>query len=210
MTMEAVKGIPYGVARFEQVRKENSYYVDKTMYLPQLEEMNNYLFLIRPRRFGKSVFVSMMQDYYDMAKADEFDTLFDGLWIKEHPTKLKNAFQVIYFDSSQVSGSEERLRPSFNSYCGAVIDGFMEKYATKEEPRCDAGHDLLCPHPPAADSGGEGTYALWERVLGEDQMFQIIGLSIKFLYVKPVLYLRLPSDHTSLRTPLPSARRLPL
>ena len=93
--MNEVKGIPYGVSRFEQVRGENLYYVDKTMYLPLLEDVNNYLFLIRPRRFGKSVFVSMMQDYYDIAKADKFDTLFGDLWIKKHPTKLKNSFQMM-------------------------------------------------------------------------------------------------------------------
>lgn len=73
MEKEKVKGIPYGVASFEQLRQENSYYVDKTMYLPMLEEISNYLFLIRPRRFGKSVFVSMMRVYYDIAKADRFD-----------------------------------------------------------------------------------------------------------------------------------------
>ena len=58
--MENVKRIPYGIASFEQVRNDNAYYVDKTMYLPMLEETGNYLFLIRPRRFGKSMFVSMM------------------------------------------------------------------------------------------------------------------------------------------------------
>ena len=107
---KVVKGIPYGVANFEDVRNKNRYYVDKTMYLPLLEETSDYLFLIRPRRFGKSVFVSMMQAYYDIAKADRFDTLFDGLWIKEHPTPLKNAFQVIYFDFSLVgAGGIENL-----------------------------------------------------------------------------------------------------
>ena len=66
MEKAAVKGIPYGVARFDEVRNENFYYVDKTMYLPLLEGASKYLFLIRPRRFGKSVFVSMMQAYYDI------------------------------------------------------------------------------------------------------------------------------------------------
>ena len=65
--MEKVKGLPYGVARFEEVRNENFYYVDKTMYLPLLEATSKYLFLIRPRRFGKSMFVSMMEAYYDIA-----------------------------------------------------------------------------------------------------------------------------------------------
>ena len=125
---EQVKGIPYGVARFEQVRGEHLYYVDKTMYLPLLEETNNYLFLIRPRRFGKSVFVSMMQAYYDIAKADRFDELFGGLWIHDHPTPLKNAFQVIYFDFSLAGAGMERLEYTFNDYCSKQLDRFIERY----------------------------------------------------------------------------------
>ena len=127
---KVVKGIPYGVANFEEMRNKNRYYVDKTMYLPLLEETSDYLFLIRPRRFGKSVFVSMMQAYYDIAKADRFDTLFDGLWIKEHPTPLKNAFQVIYFDFSQAGAGMERLEYTFNDYCCKVLDRFIERYHT--------------------------------------------------------------------------------
>ena len=128
MEKAAIKGIPYEVASFEQVRSENRYYIDKTMYLPLLEEASNYLFLIRPRRFGKSVFVSMMQAYYDIAKADRFDTLFDGLWIQEHPTPLKNAFQVIYFDLSLAGAGMERLEYTFNDYCCAELDSFMKQY----------------------------------------------------------------------------------
>ena len=126
-----IKGIPYGVSRFEEVRSKNRYYVDKTMYLPLIEEASDYLFLIRPRRFGKSVFVSMMQAYYDIAKKDSFDTLFDGLWIKEHPTPLKNAFQMIYFDFSIVgTGFDEgSLEQNFNKYCCQVLDVFAETYA---------------------------------------------------------------------------------
>ena len=126
--MEQVKGIPYGVARFEEVREKNRYYVDKTMYLPLLEETSDYLFLIRPRRFGKSVFVSMMQAYYDIAKANRFDELFGGLWIHDHPTPLKNAFQVIYFDFSQAGAGMERLEYTFNDYCAKQLDRFIERY----------------------------------------------------------------------------------
>ena len=126
--MEAVKGIPYGVARFEDVRNGSFYYVDKTMYLPLLEDTGNYLFLIRPRRFGKSVFVSMMQAYYDIAKADKFDGLFDGLWIHEHPTPLKNSFQVIYFDFSLVGTAGKGLEANFDFYCGMVMDSFIKRY----------------------------------------------------------------------------------
>ena len=134
MEKTAIKGIPYGVARFEEVRNENFYYVDKTMYLPLLESASKYLFLIRPRRFGKSVFVSMMDAYYDIAKADRFDTLFDGLWIQEHPTPLKNAFQMIYFDFSIVSASQGKLEKSFNDYCGIVMDSFIKRYSEYYDP----------------------------------------------------------------------------
>ena len=126
--MTQVKKIPYGLARFEQVRSENAYYVDKTSYLPLLEDTSNYLFLIRPRRFGKSVFVTMLQAYYDIAKADRFDTLFDGLWIQQHPTPLKNAFQVIYFDFSLISAGIGELEENFNAYCAIVMDSFIERY----------------------------------------------------------------------------------
>lgn len=135
------KGIPYGVANFEQVRKENLYYVDKTMYLPLLEEASNYLFLIRPRRFGKSVFVSMMQAYYDIAKADRFNTLFDGLWIQQHPTPLKNAFQIIYLDFSIIGAGMENLEEKFNEYCCIVMDSFIRTY--KDFYRKDFYNEVL-------------------------------------------------------------------
>ena len=126
--MEGVKAIPYGKSRFEEVRNKNLYYVDKTMYLPLLEETGDYLFLIRPRRFGKSLFVSMMQCYYDQSYADRFDTLFDGLWIKEHPTPLKNAFQLIYFDFSKANRGIGDLKSNFNAYLCSVLKVFMERY----------------------------------------------------------------------------------
>lgn len=124
--MEAVKGIPYGVARFEEVRNGNFYYVDKTMYLPLLEETGDYLSLNRPHGFGKSLFTSMMWAYYDMAQADKFDRMFGGLWVHDHPTPLKNAFQVIFFDFSLIESSNETsLAIHFNRYCGQVLNHFQ-------------------------------------------------------------------------------------
>ena len=130
--MTQVKKIPYGVARFEDVRNENLYYADKTPYLPLLEDTGNYLFLIRPRRFGKSLFVSMLQAYYDIAKTDRFDRLFEGLWIHQHPTPLKNAFQVIYFDFSLIgtSGDMAALERNFNMYCNLILDRFADNYSS--------------------------------------------------------------------------------
>ena len=73
--MSQVKGIPYGISDFNRMRNENFYFVDKTMYLPLIEEMPSYLFLIRPRRFGKSLFLSMMRTYYDIIQKDNLSLI---------------------------------------------------------------------------------------------------------------------------------------
>ena len=65
--MEVAKRIPYGISNFVEVVEQNQYYVDKTMYLPMLEEQPSNLFFIRPRRFGKSIFLSMLRAYYDLS-----------------------------------------------------------------------------------------------------------------------------------------------
>ena len=136
MDIDEVKGIPYGISNFEDLRAKNRYYVDKTMFLPTLERAADFLFLIRPRRFGKSMFLSMMSAYYDIEKADRFDSLFDGLWIKEYPTKVKNSYQVLYFDFSKAgfSVSGQDMMASFNAYCSIVINKFAEKYASYYKP----------------------------------------------------------------------------
>lgn len=70
------KGIPYGISDFSRLIDQNYYYVDKTHFIPQIEEIANYLFLIRPRRFGKSVFLTMMRAYYDISQKDRFEERF--------------------------------------------------------------------------------------------------------------------------------------
>lgn len=84
--MDGIKQIPYGVSDFESVRESYLYYVDKTMYLAELENLPWTLIFIRPRRFGKSLFISMMRAYYDKAMEGRFDELFGGLWVGEHLT----------------------------------------------------------------------------------------------------------------------------
>lgn len=91
--MNKVKGIPYGISDFKRMRNENFYFVDKTMYLPLIEKMPSYLFLIRPRRFGKSLFLSIMRTYYDILQRDEFERYFGGLWIGSHPPTSVTAFK---------------------------------------------------------------------------------------------------------------------
>ena len=79
--------IPYGVSDFKTIRNEGLYYVDKTRFLAQLEERDRFVFFVRPRRFGKSLFISMMQCYYDRREKANFEKLFGGLWLGEHPTR---------------------------------------------------------------------------------------------------------------------------
>ena len=124
--MEQAKRIPYGVSDFIDIIERNQYYVDKTMYLPQLEDEADCLFFIRPRRFGKSLFISMMRAYYDLSMKGRFNELFGNLWIGSHPTPEQGKYQVLYFDFSRIGGTIEDLEERFNEYCGQCIDFFIE------------------------------------------------------------------------------------
>lgn len=126
--MEEVKEIPYGVANFVEVVEQNLYYVDKTMYLPLLEKQPRNLFFIRPRRFGKSIFLSMLRAYYDISQKEKFDKRFGNLWIGSHPTRLQGAFQMLHLDFSRVGGLEGTLAQNFDDYCCGGLDDFASIY----------------------------------------------------------------------------------
>ena len=123
------KRIPYGRNDFVQIIEQNNYYVDKTMYLPMLEDEAVNLFFIRPRRFGKSIFLGMLHAYYDCRTKDKFQQWFGDLWIGKHPTPLQGRYQVLHLDFSQVGGDIEHLEENFNSYCCICLNEFMDRYA---------------------------------------------------------------------------------
>lgn len=125
---QSVKLLPQGINDFERVRRENYYYVDKTMYIDKIERDSSYMLIVRPRRFGKSLFLSMLEHYYDVKEKDNFDTLFSGLYVHEHPTQWRNYYQVLKLDFSQVSGDSKNLEESFRQYCGNRLDEFASKY----------------------------------------------------------------------------------
>ena len=127
--MEEIKMLPYGISDFEDLRSQNMYYADKTKYIPLLELAGDFLFLVRPRRFGKSIFLSMLRCYYDTAMQQKFDTLFDGLWIKDNPTRLKGRYQTMYFDFSQVVSRYDNLITEFNKYCSNQLIWFAKQNA---------------------------------------------------------------------------------
>lgn len=128
MKHQAIKELPYGVSNFVTIVEENIYYVDKTMYIPMLENEARNLFFIRPRRFGKSLFLGMLHAYYDCRTKDKFEQWFGKLWIGQHPTPNQGRYQVLHLDFSQVGGRIEKLEENFDSYCRVVFDSFVDIY----------------------------------------------------------------------------------
>ena len=114
--MATYKALPYGISDFGRIRRENYYLVDKSSFITKLEETASFLFLIRPRRFGKSLFLSMLRYYYDIAEKDNFQGLFKGLWIADHPTWNQGRFQVMHIDEVY------ELRPQV---CGVLSEGLL-------------------------------------------------------------------------------------
>ena len=123
------KRIPYGISSFKQVQEEGLYLVDKTMFFERMEQAGHFLFLVRPRRFGKSLFLNMLEAYYDINEKDNFQELFKGLYVADHPTEWRNKFQVLHLDFSQVGSEVERLDDSFNFYLGLCCENFAKEYA---------------------------------------------------------------------------------
>lgn len=126
--MGTIKGIPYGMSNFEDVITQNRYYVDKTMYIPMLEDQANYLIFIRPRRFGKSLLLSMLRSYYDLSQKDKFQQLFGNLWIGQNTTPLQGKYQMLYLDFSKIGGNIDELPQRFDSYSAVQLDGFLNRY----------------------------------------------------------------------------------
>ncbi|NSW92525.1 MAG: AAA family ATPase [Firmicutes bacterium] len=110
--------------------EENLYYVDKTMYIEKLENLHSYyLFFLRPRRFGKSLFVSLLQSYYDINEKEHFDALFKDTYIGRNPTKERNSYHVLKFNFSGVTtGTKEQLEESFISVTRLAFKDFINRY----------------------------------------------------------------------------------
>jgi len=122
--------IPYGISNFEVMIQEGYSYIDRTQYIERLEQSSlRYLFFVRPRRFGKSLFLSTLEYYYGVQHKEKFDTLFGQYYIGQHPSKSANKHLVLKFDFSQMdTTSFENTYSSFlnNVKLGAV--NFLEQY----------------------------------------------------------------------------------
>ena len=128
--------IPYGRSSFSDIRRGGYFYADKTPFLPLLESAEagyGYLIFLRPRRFGKSTLISMLEHYYDLARAGQFDELFGGLWIHEHPTPEQGQYLVLQLDFSPVNtdGDAADIRRSFATTVKNGVRAFLLRYGAR-------------------------------------------------------------------------------
>ena len=123
------KRIPYGMMNFVDVRERDCYFVDKTSFIPLLEASNMFFFFIRPRRFGKSLTLTMLQHYYDMLDKDNFEKWYGGLYIGQHPTPERNSYLIISLDFAEILAGIDDYRSSLDAYCDTKFSAFCSRYA---------------------------------------------------------------------------------
>ena len=122
--------LPYGISDYERLIENDYYYIDKTEYIEKIENLSEpYIMFLRPRKFGKTLFTSTLENYYDVAKANKFERLFGGTYIGQHPTKLKNKYHILKFNFSGIDTSnEETTMKGFKEMIAIPIEGFVNKY----------------------------------------------------------------------------------
>ena len=123
------KRIPYGMMNFVAVREDDCYYVDKTRFIEKVEAANKFFFFIRPRRFGKSLTMSMLHHYYDINDADKFERLYGDLYIGQHPTPNHNKYLIIYLNFAVINADLGNYRSAMDSICNNAFSFFCDVYA---------------------------------------------------------------------------------
>ncbi len=126
-----MKKLPYGISNYEELVEDGYYYVDKTMYIEKLENLaEKRILFLRPRKFGKTLFTSTLENYYDFKKADKFEKLYGNTYIGKNPTKLKNSYHILKFNFSGIdTTNEETTINGFKESVAISIDGFAKKYS---------------------------------------------------------------------------------
>ena len=123
-----LKQIPYGLSDFKKFRDDNYYYIDKTRYIRDIEKKGRYIFFIRPRRFGKSLLLGILEAYYDIDFKDRFDFFFNGTEIHTDPTKEKSSYLVLKMNFSMVNSNISHVEESFLNYIKESASNFVKKY----------------------------------------------------------------------------------
>ena len=122
-----MKKIPYGISDFKLLKTENYYFIDKTNYIEECEKYGRFLMFLRPRRFGKSLFVAILEAYYDIYFKDEFDNIFKDTYILNHRTKEASSYMVLRFDFSIVD--IYNVEESFRYIVELTLNSFIRRYS---------------------------------------------------------------------------------
>ncbi|OQY30434.1 MAG: hypothetical protein B6244_00715 [Candidatus Cloacimonetes bacterium 4572_55] len=124
---------PYGISDFHKIMTEDYFYVDRTDRIPVIEDTRHTLLFLRPRRFGKSLLLSMLENYYDVAKLDQFEVMFGGLDIGQDPTPLCNQYYVMRWDFSAVDpqGGTGQIRRVLHQHINDAISEFQARYQSR-------------------------------------------------------------------------------
>ena len=125
---QEAKRIPYGMMNFVAIREDNYYYVDKTRFIEKVENSNRFFFFIRPKRFGKSLTMSMLRHYYDINQKDKFERLYGDLYIGKHPTPNHNKHLVIYLNFAVVNADLGNYRSALDAICNTEFNYFCDVY----------------------------------------------------------------------------------
>jgi hypothetical protein len=125
-----MKKIPYGLSDFKRVLEEDYLYIDKTSFIHDIEDESDFLYFLRPRRFGKSLTISMLEAYYDVYYKERFENIFKNTYIYKNPTKRQSSFYVLRFDFSAVDTTD--YESSFRNSISIKIDSFCDKYDIKK------------------------------------------------------------------------------
>ena len=120
------KKIPYGLSDFKRIKTENYYYIDKTHFLEKLEDEQNFLYFLRPRRFGKSLTLAMIEAYFDVYYKEQFDTIFKDTYALDNPTPFKSSFYILSFNFSAVDTTD--YENSFRTNLNDAVEHFIAKY----------------------------------------------------------------------------------
>jgi len=123
----SLKKIPYGISDFKEIQQSNYYFVDKTDFIEKLEDLNErYLLFLRPRRFGKSLFLAVLEAYYDKYYKDDFDMMFGDTYIGKNITNEANHYLIMRFDFSGIDIND--VENSFKKYLLNELNSFIIKY----------------------------------------------------------------------------------
>ena len=125
-----MKKLPNGISNYEELIDDGYIYVDKTKYIETLENLTDKrIMFLRPRKFGKTLFTSVLENYYDILKVDKFEKLFENTYIGKNPTPRKNSYHILRFNFSGIdTETVESTIKGFNREVSSSIEVFVKKY----------------------------------------------------------------------------------